>query len=314
MLTEHPKLQTDGLGKRLPPANGVCRCPRRGREPGDTLRARRSGRLCPVPPAPPASSPGSASAFARRRVPGTVCGRDAGRAGRSDHQQTQKQAQPETRRVSQRGRVSRIYTPLLADVNLSQRHNGLPGKGETRAGLCSAPRRRAAAAPRGVHGERGRGARGKGCEGTGTYGDGDRTTSHPGVPSASQRGDKVCAHQETARDVATIRRSGDFPHVLTYRKTSYIQAENLPRAASSSESPSESCLMYCSLPRLMLLQIPPGLPLLFCIIFTLLFCSTSLIRSATSSNVFPRERGSMHVREEFLIRLCRKGGISSDNF
>lgn len=263
-------------------------------------------------PRPPPAARGSASAFARRRVPGTVCGRDAGRAGRSDHQQTQKQAQTETRWLSQRGRVSRIYTPLLADVNLSQRDNGLPGKGETRAGLRSAPRRRAAAAPRGVRGERGRGARGKGCEGTRTYG--DRTTSHPGAPSASQRGDKVCAHQETARDVATIRRSGDFPRVLAYRKTSYAQAENLPRAASSSESPSESCLMYCSLPRLMLLQIPPGLPLLFCIIFTLLFCSTSLIRSATSSNVFPRERGSMHVREEFLIRLCRKGGTSSDNF
>lgn len=36
--------------------------------------------------------------------------------------------------------------------------------------------------------------------------------------------------------------------------------------------------------------------------------------SAASINVFPRGEGSTHVREEFLIWLRRKGGISSDNF
>lgn len=87
--------------------------------------------------------------------------------------------------------------------------------------------------------------------------------------------------------------------------------KDLPLENSSLQSQSESLMTYYLLP--CFVQVPPGLPLLLYIIFILLFCSASLIRSVISTNVFPRE-GSMHVCKEFLIWLCRKGRECSENF
>lgn len=76
----------------------------------------------------------------------------------------------------------------------------------------------------------------------------------------------------------------------------------MPLANSPLEPQSERHMTNYLLPRLVLLQIPPGPPLLLCIIFALLLCSTSLIRSATWADVFPSEKGLMHVCEDPIMQ------------
>jgi len=66
-----------------------------------------------------------------------------------------------------------------------------------------------------------------GSKGTRKYEDGERTAFHPGMLPSSQQDDKVLARQETARDIAAIRKSYDSPYILAYRKTSYVQAEKI---------------------------------------------------------------------------------------